>query len=163
MLEGRNAGTHARDQLIWNAGLFQGKRLFPASAEDGRISALEPHYLQPSSRAVDQQRMDLLLLHFVRILALSHAYQLASLGCFIQKRVVQKIVVHNGLSPAQSLESAHCDQSGLTSCAGYPYFSTHTIPLCCSIKARNASRCAACGLPVRQHLPFRTRVHHLTQ
>ena len=28
-------------------------------------------------------------------------------------------------------------------------------------KARNASRCAACGLPVRQHLPFRTRVHHI--
>ena len=30
-------------------------------------------------------------------------------------------------------------------------------------KARRASRCAACGLPVRQHLPFRTRVHHITQ
>ena len=24
-------------------------------------------------------------------------------------------------------------------------------------------RCAACGLPERQHLPFRTRVHHVTQ
>ena len=30
-------------------------------------------------------------------------------------------------------------------------------------KARKASRCAACGLPGRQHLPFRTRVHHLSQ
>ena len=30
-------------------------------------------------------------------------------------------------------------------------------------KARRASRCAACGLPGRQHLPFRTRVHHITQ
>ena len=28
-------------------------------------------------------------------------------------------------------------------------------------KARRASRCAACRLPVRQHLPFRTRVHHV--
>ena len=32
-----------------------------------------------------------------------------------------------------------------------------------SVKARSASRCAACRLPVRQHLPCRTRVHHITQ
>ena len=33
----------------------------------------------------------------------------------------------------------------------------------CVFKARRASRCAACGLPIRQHLPYRTRVHHLSQ
>ena len=40
-----------------------------------------------------------------------------------------------------------------------PYLSLYIV----FIKARAANRCAACGLPVRQHLPFRTRVHHIIQ
>ena len=151
MLEGRNAGADARNHLIGYARFFQRQRLFSAPAKDRRIAPLEPHDLQSPAREVDQERLDLLLLLFVRILPLSHTDQFTPLGCFPEQCAVQKIVIYHDLRPSQDLQAFHGDQPGLASRAGDPHFSRHI----CLLSKRPASAHILCRPGPRLFGPVR--------
>ena len=123
-----NAGADAGNHLIGDAGLLKSQRLFAASAKDRRITPLEAHDPETSSRAVNQEFVDLFLLLLVGILALAHADQLTAGGRFLKQGPVQKIVINDDLRAAHSLKPPHCNQPRLAPRADDPHFSVHNTP-----------------------------------
>ena len=128
VLGSRDTRAHAGDHLIGNAGRLKSQRFLAAPAKYRGISPLEPDDLLPAPRPVDQELVNLLLLPFVEIFPLSGADQLAASLCLFKDRMVQKIVIHHDLRPAQGLKPPHCDQPGFAPRADDPHFSDHIIP-----------------------------------
>src|SRR3981081_1368208 len=59
----RNGRTHPRHNLKWDTGLCQRQSLFSSTSEDERVTTLQSHYRMALLCIVNEQRVNLLLLH----------------------------------------------------------------------------------------------------
>ena len=107
----RDGGRDARHDLKRQAVLLEQQTLFAAAAEDEGIAALEAHDCLALFRLVDEQLIDVRLLHRVVARRLADVDELGITRRPAEDAIIREAVVDNNLGALQAVDCLEADEA----------------------------------------------------